>query len=377
VAALTLCIVVLGGIDIARGNRSTAYLKDAPSDAGVELPRVSIIVPARNEEKKIREALQSLLAQDYPNLEFIILNDRSTDRTGEILAQMAAEDARLCLVNIAELPQGWLGKNYALYQGAERATGKLLLFTDADVIMEPSALAKGVNCLKAKHLDHLAVMPQVRLPTLPLRVFCSTFGIFFSGFLRQWKAKDPASKNFIGIGAFNLVSKEAYRAVGGHRAIAMRPDDDIKLGKLLKRAGYKQEMVFGIGLLAVEWYSSLGELIEGLMKNAFAGLEYNVAVSISAGIAVLLLNVWPFVAIFAVTGLARILYLLAVAGMLLFISDADNLHGLPRWYAFAHPLSAVLFVYILWKSMALALWTGGISWRGTHYPLTLLRANRV
>src|SRR5260370_37715740 len=99
-------------------------------------------------------------------------------------------------------------------------------------------------------------------------------------------------------------------------------------------------MVFGIGLLAVEWYSSLGELIEGLMKNAFAGLEYNVAVSISAGIAVLLLNGWPFVAIFAVTGLARILYLLAVAGMLLFISDADNLHGLARWYAFAHPVSA-------------------------------------
>src|SRR5258708_5086151 len=113
---------------MARGNRFTAYLKDAPSDEGVELPRVSIIVPARNEEKKIREALQSLLAQDYPNLEFIVLNDRSTDRTGEILAQMAAEDARLCLVNIAELPQGWLGKNYDLYQGAQRPDGTFVLF---------------------------------------------------------------------------------------------------------------------------------------------------------------------------------------------------------------------------------------------------------
>jgi glycosyltransferase involved in cell wall biosynthesis len=368
---------VLGGVDIARGNRSTAYLKDAPSNAGADAPRVSVIVPARNEEKKIREALQSLLAQDYPNLEFIVLNDRSTDRTGNILAQMAAEDARLRLVNIAQLPQGWLGKNYALYQGAERASGQLLLFTDADVIMEPSAVARAVNYLKTNHLHHLAVMPRVRMPTLPLRLFCSAFGIFFSGYIRQWKAKDPASKSFIGVGAFNLVNAEAYKAVGGHRAIAMRPDDDIKLGKLLKKAGYRQEMALGMGQLAVEWYASLGELIEGLMKNAFAGLEYNAAASIGAGIAVLLLHVWPFVAIFVVSGLARVLYVLAVALMLLFISDANHFYGQPRWYALAHPLSAAVFVYILWRSMALALWTGGISWRGTHYPLTLLRANRI
>jgi hypothetical protein len=99
--------------------------------------------------------------------------------------------------------------------------------------------------------------------------------------------------------------------------------------------------------------------------------------SIAAGMAVLLLNVWPFVAIFVVSGLAWVLYLLAVMVMLLFISDANRFYELPWWYAFAHPLSAVLFVYILWKSMALALWTGGITWRGTHYPLAQLRANRV
>lgn len=261
---------MLGGIDIARGNRSTAYLKDAPCTLRTDVPRVSIIVPARNEEKKIREALQSLLAQDYPYLEFIILNDRSTDRTGEILAAMSAADARLRVTNIEELPPGWLGKNYALYQGAERATGELLLFTDADVVMHPSALAKAVNYLGASQLQHLTVMPRVRMPTLPLRLFCSAFGIFFSGYLRPWRAKDPASRSFIGVGAFNLVTAEAYKAAGTHRAIAMRPDDDLKLGKLLKRAGYRQGMVLGMGLLEVEWYSSLSELIDGLMKNAFA-----------------------------------------------------------------------------------------------------------
>lgn len=376
-AAITLCIVAIWGVDIARGNRSTIYLKDTPCTPEAYLPRVSVVIPARNEERKIREALRSVLRLDYPNLEFIVLNDRSTDQTGAILAAMAAEDARLRVVNITELPAGWLGKNYALYQGAERASGELLLFTDADVVMDPSTLAKAVSYLRANHLHHLAVMPTVRLPSLLPRVFCSTFGVFFSGYIRQWKAKDPESRSFVGIGAFNLVSAEAYRAAGTHRAIAMRPDDDIKLGKLLKKAGYRQDMAFGMGLLTVEWYSSLRELIDGLMKNAFAGLDYNVAKSIGAGIAVLLLNVWPFVAIFVVRGSAWVLYLLAVMAMLLVISDANRFYGMPRWYAFAHPVSAVLFVYILWKSMALTLWTGGISWRGTHYPLTLLKANRV
>ena len=228
-----------------------------------------MVIPARNEEKKIREALQSVLGQDYPHVEFLVLNDRSTDQTGAMLAEMAAEDARLRVMNITDLPAGWLGKNYALHLGAERASGELLLFTDADVVMDPSTLAKAVSYLTANHLQHLAVMPTVRLPRLLPRLFCSTFGIFFSGYIRQWKAKDPASRSFVGIGAFNLVTTEAYKASGTHRAIAMRPDDDIKLGKILKNAGYRQEMVFGMGLLSVEWYSSLRELIDGLMKNSF------------------------------------------------------------------------------------------------------------
>ncbi len=341
------------------------------------MPRVSVIIPARNEEKKIREALQSILSLDYPDIEFIVLNDRSTDRTGAILERMSAADARLHVVNIAELPPGWLGKNYALYRGAEKASGGLLLFTDADVVMEPSTVTKAVSYLEFNHLQHLAVMPDVRLPSLALRLFCSTFGVFFSSRLQPWKANNPASKSSIGIGAFNLVTAEAYKGSGTHRRIAMRPDDDIKLGKLIKRAGYRQEMLLGMGLVTVVWYSSMRELIQGLMKNFFAGLEYNVTTSVGAGIAVLSLNVWPFVAIFVVTGVARILYALAVIVMLVFIADANRFYRLPHWYALAHPFSAALFVYILWRSMVVTLWTGGINWRGTHYPLTLLRANRV
>jgi glycosyltransferase involved in cell wall biosynthesis len=376
-AAITLSIVLVGGFDMARGNRSTSYLRDVPCYSGPHPPKVSIVIPARNEAKKIAEALQSVLKQDYPNLEFIVLNDRSTDNTATILAGLAAKDARLRVEKISELPAGWLGKNCALYRGAERASGDLLLFTDADVVMDPSAVSRAVHYLRANRLDHLAVMPAVRMPTLALRLFCSAFGVFFSAYMRQWKAKDPRSRRFVGVGAFNLVARDAYRAIGTHQAIAMRPDDDIKLGKLLKKAGYRQELVFGMGMLVVEWYSSLRELIDGLMKNSFAGLEYSVPMSLAGGIAVLLLNVWPFVAIFVVKGPAWILYLLAVIALLLFISDGNRFYHLPGWYALAHPLSALLFVYIIWKSMLLTLWTGGISWRGTHYPLAMLKSNRV
>lgn len=376
-AGLTLCIVLVWGIDLSCGNRSIICLEDVASSPETHFPGVSIIVAARNEQRKIKQALQSLLGLDYPNLEFIILNDRSTDQTGAILTHMAAEDPRLEIVNITDLPAGWLGKNYALYHGAQRATGELLLFTDADVVMQPRTLAAAVSYMQANHLQHLAIMPRVSLPTLLPRLFCSAFGVFFSGFMRPWKAKDPASRSFIGIGAFNLVSADAYRASGTHSVIAMRPDDDIKLGKILKIAGYRQEMILGKDLVTVEWYSSLPELIDGLMKNTFAGINYSVFKSVGAAVVVLLLNVWPFVAIFAVKGLAWVLYVVVVILMLLFVSDANHLYGLPRSYALAHPFSSLLFVYILGKSTLLTLWSGGIRWRGTYYPLKQLKANRM
>ena len=184
---------------------------------------MSIVIPARNEAKKIAEALQSVLKQDYPNLEFMVLNDRSTDNTATILAGLAAKDARLRVENISELPAGWLGKNYALYRGAERASGELLLFTDADVVMNPSAVSRAVHYLRANRLDHLAVMPAVRMPTLALRLFCSAFGVFFSAYMRQWKAKDPRSPRFVGVGAFNLVARDAYRAIGSTRPLPCGP----------------------------------------------------------------------------------------------------------------------------------------------------------
>jgi hypothetical protein len=376
-AIATLVFYVLFGIDLYLGNRSTAFLRDVTPDARALLPRVSVIIPARNEQRRIREALQSVLQQDYPNAEFFVINDRSTDQTGEILAEMTRAYSRLRVLTISELPAGWLGKNYALYRGAEAASGELLLFADADIVMDCTSLSRAVNYLSEHRLQHLAILPEIHMPGAFLRMFTSAFALFFSLYARPWKAKDPESKRFIGIGAFNLVSADAYRAAGTHRAIAMRPDDDVKLGKLLKKNGCRQDMMFGGGLMHVEWYASLREMVDGLMKNSFAGVEYNLAASLGAGIALLLMTVWPVLGMLFLRGDTQLLNAAIVAVFLLVVADTNHFHSLPRWYALGLPLGGVLFTYILWKSTLKTLREGGIRWRGTHYPLAALKANKV
>ena len=148
-------------VQIQRGNRSIRFLADLPPLAG-PLPRVSIVIPARNEERNLEEALRSVLALDYDNLEIDVVDDRSTDRTGEILDRMAAADPRLRVVHVRELPPGWLGKNHALWLGAAKATGEFLLFTDADIVMEPTALRRAVGAMVADGLDHLTASPEHR-----------------------------------------------------------------------------------------------------------------------------------------------------------------------------------------------------------------------
>jgi cellulose synthase/poly-beta-1,6-N-acetylglucosamine synthase-like glycosyltransferase len=372
----TLLLHLATAVRILHGNRSIRFLKDLPPLVGA-LPRVSILIPARNEERNLEEALRSVLALDYENLEIDVIDDRSTDRTGEILDRMAAAEPRLRVVRVRELPAGWLGKNHALWLGAEKATGDFLLFTDADVVLEPSSLRRAVQVMVADGLDHLTASPEIARPSVLFELFIGAFSLFFALFTRPWKAKDPRSPHYVGIGAFNLVRATAYRAVGGHRTIAMRPDDDLKLGKLLKTRGFRQEFVFGQGALRVEWYTSVRELIQGLMKNAFSGVDYRVRVVAVATVIQLAVFVWPFLALLLIPGAARWLNLASVLTLVGLCWINAPLAGVRRWHGVGFPLATLLFLYILWRATLLTLWNDGIDWRGTHYPLAELRANKI
>jgi glycosyltransferase involved in cell wall biosynthesis len=385
-AAVTTLLLTGLFIDFAMGRGQVRVLKDVtPAPTG---PALSIVAAARNEARGIEAAVASLLRLDYPSLEIVIVNDRSTDDTGAILERLSlsadiSETAsgssrtvrpRLNIVTITELPGGWLGKNYALQVGADAATGDLILFTDADIVFEPSTLRRAVTLIEDQKVDHLAVIPDIVVPGVALNAFVAAFGVFFSMYARPWKVRDPRSSAHIGVGAFNLIRAPVYRAIGGHRAIAMRPDDDIKLGKLVKKHGFRQDVATGQGLITVEWYASLGELIDGLMKNAFAGVDYSLWKVAGSSAALFLMNVWPVLAVFFTDGVTRALNAVSV---LLIVLIFWTVNGTRVAYVLAFPAAAILFIYIMWRSALIAVLSGTITWRGTAYPLSQMRANRV
>jgi cellulose synthase/poly-beta-1,6-N-acetylglucosamine synthase-like glycosyltransferase len=377
IATATLILCVIAVLDLMIGNRKVTALREMSPVSVPDPLRVSIIVAARNEERNIREALNSLLELSYPDYELIVVDDRSEDHTGQILDQMAAGHNRLKVIHIDALPAGWLGKNHALWVGSKRATGEMLLFTDADIVMEPTVVARAVAFMGQNRLDHLAATPSVRMPTIFLGMFGAAFIIFFSLFARPWKARDPNSRCHIGIGAFNMVRASAYRQVGGHETIRLRPDDDIKLGKIIKKGGLRQDAAYAPEFLAVEWYATLGEVIRGLEKNAFAGADYNIPLVLSGILVHLLCSIWPFLAILVTHGMVQGIYLAIVLLILLVVADSARFHRAPFWYAAGYPLTSALFVYILIRTMLLNLMQGGIYWRGTFYPLKELKSNRV
>jgi glycosyltransferase involved in cell wall biosynthesis len=290
---------------------------------------------------------------------------------------LARQHSRLTIIDIAELPDGWLGKNYALFVGAVQASGDLLLFTDADVVFERTALRRAVSLMEPDKLDHLAAIPDVRVPGVALNAFVAAFGVFFSMYARPWKARDPRSRRYIGVGAFNLLRAETYRAIGTHRAIAMRPDDDLKLGKLVKRRGFRQDVVYGRNCILVEWYASLRELIDGLMKNAFAGVDYSLWAVAGSTVALCVTCVWPFLGPFMTHGVTRALYGVSVLLIVLIFWISARYSGARLAYVVAFPAAAVLFAYIIWRSALLAVIRGTVTWRGTAYPLSQMRANRI
>ncbi len=361
------------GIFLVLKRHALEVLASMAVEPSQTLSKVSVVIPARNEERNLKPALQSVLGLDYPNLQIVVVNDRSADGTRAILESMAKGEERLTVLNIESLPEGWLGKTHALHRGAQRAQGEYILFTDADIVFHPQALKKAMSHVQANQLDHLTVVPEDTMPGFFLRALSATFGIFMFILFQPWKTRNPKSRRYMGIGAFNLVRTSVYQAIGGHQPIALRPDDDLKFGKLVKWSGYRSDVLNGQGMVSVEWYRSVPELIQGLMKNMFAGMEYRVSFVMLATIGSLLIHIWPWMGMWITTGFPQALYLLTVVMMAGSFGIAMAPFGIKPWHGLLLPLTIGLLVYIQCRAMMLTLWNGGITWRGTFYPLTVLR----
>lgn len=349
-------------------------LRDEEPVPDGEAPRLSICVAARNEAGKLADALRSMAALEYPELEIVAVDDRSEDRTGAILEELADEHPRIRTLHVRELPGGWLGKNHALHRAAEEATGELLLFTDADVLFEPDAAARAVGCLRRRDLDHLAVAPDLEMPGPLLQAFAGTFSVYFTQFAEPWKARDPESPRHVGVGAFNLVRAAAYRAAGGHEAIRHRPDDDMRLARILKQHGARADVLYGTGRVRVPWYDTLPEAVAGLSRSAWAGFEYSAAAAAAWALVTLALGVWPWFGVLVGSGAARWLNLAAVAlSGGLFVGASLHSESNRPWLVVLWPVTALVFVWILVRGTVGTALRGGIEWRGTFYPLEELR----
>ncbi len=415
------------------GIRRMPQLRARPGPAPAEgWPRLSLIVAARDEAATIGPALRTWLRQDYPGLEIVVVDDRSVDgtaaavqavldgygvsmgegayeapstaaesrpgaaesrpgadeaRPGADEARLGADEARLgadeapsvWTVRLEALPDGWLGKTHAQAHGARLATGAWLLFLDADVRLAPNALRAAITAALRERVDHLALLPRFDAPgpawrAHPVLAFETAFTLLLTLLLRPWLAPDPGASTTLGIGAFGLYRRDAYERAGGHDSVRLRPDDDLALAHSVKAAGGRSLVVFAPGLAVVTWYETLGQAVQGLEKNAFAGLGFSLVrvTLVSAGL--LATHVLPFAMVVLAGGADRA----AAVGVVLVVTAVYAWYGRrvgqPAWYALLHGVSVLALVFALWRSTAAALVTGRIDWRGTSYAVPELQA---
>ena len=343
-------------------------------------PRVSIIVPACNEEADIEQGLSGLLALDYDNYEVIAVNDRSTDHTGEIMDRVAASPAahgRLRVVHVTELPPGWLGKTHAMWSAGLQAGGDWLLFTDADVLFKPEVLRRALAYAESENADHVVVFPRIIMKRPGEKMMIAFFQTLFTFGHRPWRVADPETKDHMGVGAFNLVRRTAYEAVGTYKALRMEVLDDMKLGKVLKNARFRQRNVFGDDLISVRWAKGAMGVVDNLTKNFFAVLSFQWWRTVASVFGLFFLNLGPFLGIWLAHGWARVPYVVALGSMFLIYLGMSFKSSIPPYYFLLHPISTMMFEYTLIRSMVLTLRNDGVTWRGTKYPLEELRKGVV
>jgi glycosyltransferase involved in cell wall biosynthesis len=342
-------------------------------------PRVSIIVPARNEEADIESSLLALLALDYDNYEVIAVNDRSTDRTGEIMERVARTDSRgrLRVIHHRELPAGWLGKTHAMWTATNEARGDWLLFTDADVQFKAESVRRALAYAEAERADHLVLFPQMIMKRPGEYMMIAFFQTMFVFGHRPWKVADPKSRDHMGVGAFNLVRRCTYEAVGTYEALRMEVLDDMKLGKVVKNAGFAQRNVFGADLISIRWANGARGVVDNLTKNFFAVLSFQWWRTLISAFGLAFLNLMPFLGVWLARDWERLPYAVALVSMFLIYIGMSWRSRVPAYYFLLHPVSTALFVYTLLRSMFYTLRNDGIIWRGTRYRLEELKKGMV
>jgi hypothetical protein len=377
---------LLAAIDLARGARTIPALnkvqtrqdeRGGHTDKPEGAPRVSILFSALDEAEKLPAALATFLAMDYPNYEVIAVDDRSEDATGSILDAAARADSRLKVVHVTSLPARWLGKPHGLQTAFEHSTGEWLVLTDADVRFEPDVLRTTIALAEERNWDHLTLLCHAEMFTVGEKIAMTFFGMSFVLGLRPWRVSDPKSRAYIGVGAFQLLRRSAYEKMGTHRRLAMEVVDDVKVGKLVKRAGLRSGIAKAGHAVTVHWHSGLGNIIRGTTKNFYATTGFRLWVAVGQVAGNLLMFVLPWVALPFVHGWPRIFAATAIVLPVMAQAGAALEFDESPLYAVTQPLGALVVCWMIVRSTFVTLRQGGIRWRGTFYPIEELKRGVV
>ena len=393
-----------------RHRKATAELRALPmaevaDEAGAgdgAGPQLTVIVPACNEEDGIEATLRGLLASRGLRLQIVAVNDRSTDATGARMEAVAAEWARLLagqacgqaaarhrleVLHIPALPEGWLGKPHALAMGAERALAEWILCTDGDVVFAEDALARALGWAEQERADHLAVLPEWVVSSRAERALQGAMFAMTGWTTRTWKVADPKARDFLGVGAFNLMRRSSYEALGGFAALRMEVLEDLRMGWRVKQAGMRQRVAWGQGMVRVRWANGAWGVVRNLEKNIFALFRYRLPLALAACVGVALQVCVP-VAALIVGGIAGAgagmaagpgMWTLAAgvvtaAALVAVYAEQRRRIAVPVGYVLLFPVALAVFLFAMLRSIAMTLARGGVVWRGTLYPLAKLRA---
>jgi len=334
----------------------------------------SVVIAARDEQMRVEQTVRHLLAQVGAEIEIIVVDDRSTDQTSQILNRLAQADPRLQVKRVDVLPEGWLGKSHACRIGADAATGEWILFTDADCWLKPDVVARAVGLAEREGVDHIALTPGIAAQTLGARAWHLAFLVSIANWMSGVNRDRPRA--YFGLGAFNLVRAKAYRSCGGYEALRLTVLDDVKLGLLLRRAGKRTRAFIGGEDVECHWSPSVTGMIKIMEKNYFAAVDFRsgaALAAVTAGAVLLCAAVLgPLTATKA--GLA------AALAPLSFILPAGVLARRLGWPLRAAALTPFMFpvlLYAMLNSVFTTLRRGGIRWRDTFYPIEVLRKGTV
>ena len=384
---MTTILTILAGLaslhwlarigEALRARSSPFRVREGQYTVATDGELVSVLIPARDEEANIARCLRSVLAQDHPRIEVIVLDDRSTDRTGAIVDGFAAQDQRVRRVAGEPLPAGWKGKCHALHQASAGASGSWLLMIDADVELAPGALTAALGAASALDAEMVSWFARQRVVTSWERVLQPLILDFILTHSDPRRVNDPACEDCIANGQFLMVRTEVYREVGGHEPVCDSIVEDMAFSRLIKSAGFRYRLLDGVDVMWTRMYASLGEIWRGWTKNFFAGLHGRRGVVVAALVYLVFTGVLPFallaIAIASAACGAPAPWFLALSGVSVTALYAYRLAIIRRTVppsllgVLLHPLAAVVLGAIIVESTRRAATGAPVSWKGRDY----------